>query len=124
MPIRTGFWELITTLKFYNKYVVIDHALIEFFYDLLALQDYRKELKNNHVEHFSVAGNHCLLTATSERYIGQAARIPPEKVSEFWKTHNFVISSLAVFSQAYIQIQAGNRFRHQKHDRSQGYRRN
>ncbi len=80
-----------------HQYVTIDHALIEFFYDLLALQDYRKELKNNHVEHFSVAGNHCLLTATSERYIGQAARIPPEKVSEFWKTHNFVISSLQSF---------------------------
>ena len=80
-----------------HKNVMIDHALIEFFYDLLTLQDHHKELKNNHVEHFSVVGNQCLLTAASERFIGKAARIPPEKIGEFWKTHNFVISSLQSF---------------------------
>jgi len=74
-----------------NIYEVIDHALIELFYDLLALQDHRKELKNNHVEFFDVDNNHCLLTATSERYIGNAARVPPEIVNELWKTHNFAI---------------------------------
>ena len=74
-----------------NIYEVIDHALIELFYDLLTLQDHRKELKNNHVEFFDVENNHCLLTATSERYIGKAARVPPEIINELWKTHNFVI---------------------------------
>jgi hypothetical protein len=77
-----------------NKYEVIDHALIELFYDLLTLQDHRKELKKNHVEFFDVKDNRCLLTATSERYIGKAARIPPEIINELWKTHNFVIRGL------------------------------
>jgi hypothetical protein len=77
-----------------NRYEVIDHALFELFYDLLALQDHRKELKNNHVEFFDVEGSRCLLTAASERYIGSAARIPPEIINELWKTHNFAIGGL------------------------------
>ncbi len=77
-----------------NRYEVIDHALIELFYDLLTLKDHRKDLKHNHVEFFDVEDNRCLLTATSERYIGDAARIPPEKIDELRKTHNFVIGSL------------------------------
>jgi len=77
-----------------NRYEMTDHGLLELFYDLLTFQDHRKELAHNRVEFFDVADNRCLLTATSERYIGKAARIPPDKINELYKTHNFMIGGL------------------------------
>jgi hypothetical protein len=75
-----------------HRYEVIDHALLELFYDLLAYQDYRKELRRNHLEFFDTAGVYCLLTAASERYVGTAARIPSEEIGSLATTYDLVIT--------------------------------
>ncbi len=83
------------------SYVVADHALIEFFFDLLVMQGDRGFFDRNRVELFetrSVGGKlRNLLTAASERYYGHAVRIPPEHIPQLADTFNSVIRGIQFF---------------------------
>lgn len=80
-------------------YVVADHALIELFYDLLIMQSDKEFFDRNRVKLFATlpGTQQNLLTAASERYAGDAARIPPEHIPVLEETFNTVIRGLQLF---------------------------
>jgi hypothetical protein len=83
------------------NYVQTDHALLEFFYDLLILNNNPDESNFFAQNRVSICKNRLvhghwsnLLTATSERYLGTMVRIPPEHVPALEKSFNNVIGGI------------------------------
>ena len=90
-------------------YNTADHALIEFFHDMLLLDRHGSSfLGQNRVELFPtriVAGQlKNLLTQTSEQYEGVVTRIPPELVSTFGESFNQVIQALKALNDIAVHL--------------------
>lgn len=83
-----------------QSYVVADHALTEFLFDLIVLHNDKSFIDNNRVELFEnyyLNGNIInLLSKASERYYNKAVRIPPEHIPVLKETFNTVIKGLQI----------------------------
>lgn len=83
-------------------YSQIDHAILELAHDMLLLADKGRQ-QNNRVELFNTyyrdGVGYNLLTATSERYQGVAARIPLEHIERLRTEFNLVIRGLHVATE-------------------------
>lgn len=95
-----GAWFFPEILALYR---LIDHGLIEFAHDVLLLAGAQNLKRHNRVELFNTYSRngrrHNLLTATSERFQGVTARIPPEHVEVLQKDFNTIIQGQSVLFQ-------------------------
>jgi len=95
-------------LALYNE---VDHALVELAHDMLILRQKKEIWRRNRVELFETyhhnghPGN--LLTDTSERYRGVAARIPPEHIERLKNEFNLVIRGLRLFTGQMCSLNPG-----------------
>ncbi|MDA8096818.1 MAG: hypothetical protein M0028_04505 [Clostridia bacterium] len=93
-------------LQVYNT---ADHALIEFFHDMLLIHRYEQDfLKQNRVELFEtriVAGKPTnLLTQASEQYEGMVSRIPAEQILTLKDDFNRIIQALKALNDIVVHL--------------------
>lgn len=86
-----------------ERYTKIDHAILELAHDMLILAGTDQLARENRVELFNTyyKNGYCynLLTATSERYRGVVARIPPEEVARLRSEFNLIIRGLKAVTE-------------------------
>ena len=88
-----------------DKYSITNHALIEFFYDLILFSKYKDSLlKDTRVELFDHESSDNLLTYTSEFYKGTAVRIPPGEIALMKENFTFVIGGMEVLLNLCLAI--------------------
>lgn len=88
-----------------NQYTLTEHAIIEFFHDLILYHRYGLgPLKDTRVELFSDYPQGNLLTDTSEKYKGVAARIAPELLSGMKENFTFIIGGLELLMHLFITL--------------------
>jgi len=90
-----------------TAYSLTDHALLELFYDLVIIgNDQARIFDDPGVVLFAtrcVNGRLSnLLTATTERYLGRAARMPPEYVNTLGEDYCLIVRGLRVLLQVLI----------------------